>query len=480
MSMEDESVHDSCAVFGVFGHPEAANLTYLGLYALQHRGQESSGIVASDGTRVHSEVGMGLVADIFDEERLSKLKGYLAIGHNRYSTAGQSHISNAQPFLVDHSRGIIALGHNGNLVNGGRLRRGLEESGSIFRSTTDSEVILHLIARSAEDETELAIVDALNRLEGAFSLTMMTRDKLIGVRDPLGFRPLVLGKMKNGWEKEAWVLSSETCALDLIDADFEREILPGEMIIIDEEGPRSIFPFPPQQHQQCIFEFIYFARPDSHIFGKDVYTVRRQLGVELARENPIEADIVIPVPDSGVAAALGYSAESGLPMELGLVRNHYVGRTFIEPQNAIRHFGVKVKLNPMKAYLEGKRVVVVDDSIVRGTTSRKIVEMIKKAGAAEVHMRISSPPIICPCYYGIDMPTHKELIASFNSIEETRKHLMADSLAYLSLEGLLQCVKHRENEFCTACFSGTYPIPVDFADNQLSLFREFRTTEHRA
>ncbi len=480
MSMADEVVHESCAVFGVYGHPEAANLTYLGLYALQHRGQESSGIVASDGTRVHSEVGMGLVADIFDEERLSKLKGHLAIGHNRYSTAGQSHISNAQPFLVDHSRGIIALGHNGNLVNGGRLRRDLEESGSIFRSTSDSEVILHLIARSAEEGAELAIVDALNRLEGAFTLTMLTRDKLIGVRDPLGFRPLVLGKLENGWGRDAWVLASETCALDLIEAEFEREILPGEMIIIEEDGPRSLFPFPPQQHRQCIFEFIYFARPDSHIFGKDVYTVRRQLGVELARENPVESDIVIPVPDSGMAASLGYAAESGLPMEIGLVRNHYVGRTFIEPQNAIRHFGVKVKLNPMKSYLEGKRVVVVDDSIVRGTTSRKIVEMIRKAGASEIHMRISSPPITNPCYYGIDMPTYEELIASSNSVEETREHLAADSLAYLSLEGLLKCVSHRENEFCTACFTGSYPIPVDFADIQLPLFRELRTTEHRA
>ena len=480
MSMDDEAVHESCAVFGVFGHPEAANLTYLGLYALQHRGQESSGIVASDGTRVHSEVGMGLVADIFDKGRLSKLQGHLAIGHNRYSTAGQSSIVNAQPFLVDHSRGIIALGHNGNLVNAARLRRGLEESGSIFRSTTDSEVILHLIARSAEDETEPAIVDALNRLEGAFTLTMLTRDKLIGIRDPLGFRPLVLGKMANGWGRDAWILASETCALDLIDAEFEREILPGEMIIIDEDGPRSIFPFPKQQHRQCIFEFIYFARPDSHIFGKDVYTVRRQLGVELAREHPVEADVVIPVPDSGVAASLGYAAESGLPMELGLVRNHYVGRTFIEPQNEIRHFGVKVKLNPLKSYLEGKRVVVVDDSIVRGTTSQKIVEMIRKAGASEVHMRISSPPITNPCYYGIDMPTHKELIASSKTVEESRQHISADSLAYLSLENLLKCVSHRENEFCTACFTGAYPIPVNFTDIQLPLFRELRTTEHRA
>ena len=480
MPMADESVHESCAVFGIHGHDEAANLTYLGLYALQHRGQESSGIVASDGERVHSEIGMGHVADIFDEERLSKLGGHMAIGHNRYSTAGQSGITNAQPFLIDHSRGILALGHNGNLVNAARLRRELEEKGSIFRSTTDSEVILHLIARSSEEDTEHAIADALNHLEGAFTLTMMTRDLLIGVRDPHGFRPLVLGKIESNRGEPAWVMASETCALDLIEAEFEREILPGEMLIVDENGPRSILPFPPSQPKQCIFEFIYFARPDSHIFGDDVYSVRRELGVQLARENPVNADMVIPVPDSGLAVATGYAAESGLPMEMGLVRNHYVGRTFIEPQNAIRHFGGKVKLNPMRSFLEGKRVVVVDDSIVRGTTSLKIVEMIRQAGAIEVHMRISSPPITSPCYYGIDMPTHDELIASSNSIEEIRAHLLADSLAYLSLEGLMKCVAPREGDFCTSCFNGIYPVPVEFKDAQLPLFRELRTSEHRA
>ncbi|MBI3129007.1 MAG: amidophosphoribosyltransferase [Candidatus Tectomicrobia bacterium] len=480
MTPFDDHPHEECAVFGIYGHPEAANLTYLGLYALQHRGQESSGIVASDGERVHSEVGMGHVADIFTEARLDRLKGHLAIGHNRYSTAGQSHIVNAQPFLVTYSRGIIALGHNGNLVNAGDLRRELEATGSIFRSTTDSEVILHLIARSLEQETEGAIVDALNRLEGAFTLMMMTRDKLVGVRDPNGFRPLVLGRMSAPAGGEVWVLASETCALDLIEADFVREVAPGEMIVVDEEGLHSMFPFPPIRPTQCIFEFIYFARPDSYIFGENVYTVRRQLGVELARESPVDADIVIPVPDSGLAAALGYSAESGLPLEWGLVRNHYVGRTFIEPQQSIRHFGVKVKLNPMRAYLDGKRVVVVDDSIVRGTTSRKIVEMIRKAGASEVHMRISSPPITHPCFFGIDMPTRKELIASAKSVEETRLYLNADSLAYLSLEGLLRCVHPRGGEFCAACFTGNYPIPVHRVEPQLWLFQELKASEHRA
>lgn len=479
MPMADECVHESCAVFGIYGHSEAANLTYLGLYALQHRGQESAGIVASDGERVHSEIGMGRVAEIFDEDRLSRLSGHIAIGHNRYSTAGQSQISNAQPFLVDHSRGIIALGHNGNLTNAARLQKELEDAGSIFRSTTDSEVILHLIARSSEEDAELAIADALTRLEGAFTLTMMTRDLLIGVRDAHGFRPLVLGKMNHTKGKPTWILASETCALDLIEADFEREILPGEMIVIDAQGPRSIFPFPATQPRQCIFEFIYFARPDSHIFGDDVYSVRRELGVQLARENPVEADMVIPVPDSGLAAATGYAAESGLPMEIGLVRNHYVDRTFIEPQNAIRHFGVKVKLNPLPSFLDGKRIVVVDDSIVRGTTSRKIVEMIRHAGAKEVHMRISSPPITNPCYFGIDMPTHEELIASSQSVEEIRAHMLADSLAYLSLDGLFKCVAPRKDEFCSSCFTGEYPIPVEFEDAQLLLFRESRTTEHR-
>ena len=479
MDFGDDHPREECAVFGVFGHPEAANLTYLGLYALQHRGQESSGIVASDGERVHAEVGMGLVADIFTDTRISTLHGHIAIGHNRYSTAGQSHISNAQPFLVDHSRGVLALGHNGNLINAGTLRGELESSGSIFRSTSDSEVILHLIARSLEEKTEHAIIDALKKLKGAFTLTMMTPDKLIGVRDPMGFRPLVLGRLAGRNGDPAWILASESCALDLIEAELVREIKPGEMVIIDNEGVQSHYPFPATMPRQCIFEFIYFARPDSFVFGENVYKVRRRLGAQLAKESPVKADIVVPVPDSGLAAALGYSAESGLPIEWGLIRNHYVGRTFIEPQQSIRHFGVKIKLNPLKDYLEGKSVVVVDDSIVRGTTSQKIVEMLRNAGSSEVHMRISSPPITHPCFFGIDMPTHEELIASANGLEETRRFLDADSLAYLSIEGLLECVFPEEENFCRACFTGDYPMPVEHLEPQLSLFRNGLTTEHR-
>jgi amidophosphoribosyltransferase len=479
MDFGDDHPREECAVFGVFGHPEAANLTYLGLYALQHRGQESSGIVASDGERVHAEVGMGLVADIFTDTRISTLHGHIAIGHNRYSTAGQSHISNAQPFLVDHSRGVLALGHNGNLINAGALRGELESSGSIFRSTSDSEVILHLIARSLEEKTEYAIIDALRKLKGAFTLAMMTPDKLIGVRDPMGFRPLVLGRLAGRNGDPAWILASESCALDLIEAELVREIEPGEMVIIDDAGVQSLSPFPASSPRQCIFEFIYFARPDSFMFGENVYKIRRQLGVQLAKENPVKTDIVIPVPDSGLAAALGYSAESGLPIEWGLIRNHYVGRTFIEPQQSIRHFGVKIKLNPLKDYLEGKSVVVVDDSIVRGTTSQKIVEMLRNAGSSEVHMRISSPPITHPCFFGIDMPTHEELIASANGLEETRRFLGADSLAYLSIEGLLECVLPKEENFCYACFTGNYPMSVDQLHPQLSLFRNGLTTEHR-
>ncbi len=475
----DDHPREECGVFGIYGHPEAANMAYLGLYSLQHRGQESAGIVASDGEHVHSEVGMGLVADVFTQERIAKLQGRIAIGHNRYSTAGQSDIKNAQPFLVDYAKGTLALGHNGNLVNGGALREELEAKGSIFRSTTDSEVILHLIARSAEKNTEGAIIEAIRRLEGAFTLTMMTENMLIGIRDPYGFRPLVLGRLPTA-EGESWILASETCALDLIDAEYVREIAPGEMIVIDQDGTRSITYSPGETHRQCIFEFIYFARPDSLVFGKNAYAVRRKLGARLAEENGVPADIVIPVPDSGLAAALGYANASGLPLEWGLIRNHYVGRTFIEPEQSIRNFGVKLKLNPMKEFLADKRVVVVDDSLVRGTTSKKIVELLRRAGAQEVHMRISSPPITHPCFFGIDMPTLEELRASSSSVEEIRQYLGADSLCYLSIEGMLDCVHPREDTFCTACFSGKYPIPVEQSDYQLSLFRDSRTSEHRA
>ena len=479
----DDHPKEECGVFGIYGHPEAANLAYLGLYSLQHRGQESAGIVASDGDRVHSEVGMGLVADVFTEERIAKLQGSIAIGHNRYSTSGQSDIKNAQPFLVNYAKGTLALGHNGNLVNGGALRAELEANGSIFRSTTDSEVILHLIARSAEKTTVGAIVEAIQRLEGAYTLTMMTEDMLIGIRDPLGFRPLVLGKLPAEQAGgDSWVLTSETCALDLIDAEYIREVEPGEMIVIDKDGLRSITYSPPADLRQCIFEFIYFARPDSLIFGKNAYAVRKKLGARLAEEDSLglEADIVTPVPDSGLAAALGYADASGLPLEWGLIRNHYVGRTFIEPEQSIRHFGVKLKLNPMKEFLADKRVVVVDDSLVRGTTSKKIVELIRRAGAKEVHLRISSPPITHPCFFGIDMPTLAELKASSNSVEEIRQFLGADSLRYLSLEGMLSCTHPDEEAFCTACFSGNYPISIEQNDYQLSLFRDSRTSEHRA
>lgn len=476
----DDHPKEECGVFGIYGHPEAANMAYLGLYSLQHRGQESSGIVASDGERVHSEVGMGLVADVFTKERISKLRGHIAIGHNRYSTAGQSDIKNAQPFLVNYARGTLALGHNGNLVNGGALRAELEATGSIFRSATDSEVILHLIARSGEKSIEGAIIEAIQRLEGAYTLTMMTEDVLIGTRDPRGFRPLVLGKLpSDGRGPDSWVLASETCALDLIDAAYVRDIEPGEMVVIDCDGPKSISHSPPARHQQCIFEFIYFARPDSFVFGKNAYSVRQALGAQLAREDDLEADAVIPVPDSGLAAALGYANASGLPLEWGLIRNHYVGRTFIEPEQSIRHFGVKLKLNPIKELLADKRVVVVDDSLVRGTTSKKIVELIQRAGAREVHMRISSPPITHPCFFGIDMPTLSELKASSHSVEEIRRFLGADSLRYLSLEGLLRCVRPNEGAFCTACFSGEYLVRIEPNDHQLSLFRESRTSEHR-
>lgn len=477
----DDHPKEECGVFGIYGHPEAANMAYLGLYALQHRGQESAGIVASDGDRVHSEVGMGLVADVFTQERIGRLRGRIAIGHNRYSTAGQSDIKNAQPFLVNCAKGTLALGHNGNLVNSAALRAELEATGSIFRSTTDSEVILHLIARSKEKTAEGAILEAVQRLEGAYTLAMMKEDALIGVRDPLGFRPLVLGRLPSDLPGvDSWVLASETCALDLIDAEYVREVAPGEMVVIDADGPRSVSCAAPGRRRQCIFEFIYFARPDSLIFGKNAYSVRRKLGARLAEEDSLDADVVIPVPDSGLAAALGYARASRLPLEWGLIRNHYVGRTFIEPEQSIRHFGVKLKLNPIKEFLAGRRVVVVDDSLVRGTTSRKIVELIRRAGAKEVHMRVSSPPITHPCFFGIDMPTLAELKASSQSVEEIRRFLDADSLYYLSLEGLLGCVHPDEGEFCTACFSGDYPIPVDQSDDQLSLFRDSRTSEHRA
>jgi len=444
---------DECGVFGIFGHPEAANMTYLGLYALQHRGQESAGIAASDGGQVRISRDMGYVADIFDGEALSHLPGPIAIGHVRYSTAGESKLSNAQPILIDCAHGQIAICHNGNLVNARELRDELVSQGSIFQSGSDTEVILHLYARSRAQSIEDAIVESVSQVQGAFSLAILTRDRLIAVRDPHGFRPLALGRLG-----DAYVVCSETCAMDLIGATYERDIAPGEVLVISADGLRSIRPFPPAPLAQCIFEHVYFARPDSYVFGRSVNEVRTELGRILAREQPIAADVVVPVPDSGVCAAMGFADESGVPLRMGLIRNHYVGRTFIQPQQSIRHFGVKVKLNPVRSILDGRRVILVDDSIVRGTTSRKIVRMVRAAGAKEVHVRISCPPTISPCFYGVDTPRKSELIAATHTLEEIREFLEADSLGYLSLEGLLSAVQSERQSYCSSCYSGIYPV----------------------
>lgn len=468
-----DKFHDECGVFGIFGHPEAANLTYLGLYALQHRGQESCGIVASDGMYLKSHLGMGLVADVFKHDDVfEKLPGHSAIGHVRYSTAGGNGMKNCQPIMVDYSRGSIAVAHNGNLVNALEIRNSLEQSGSIFSTTADTETIVHLIARSQLDSLTERVSESLQQVRGAYSLAFLTETRMIAVRDPSGFRPLSLGKLDG-----AYVVSSESCAFDLIEAEYIREIEPGEMIVIDKIGLESFFPFKQQavRHTPCIFEYIYFARPDSRIFNRTVYPVRKEFGRQLARQYPVDADLVIAVPDSGVPAAMGYAEESGLPFELGLIRNHYIGRTFIEPQQAIRHFGVKLKLNPVRELLKGKRVVVVDDSIVRGTTSRKIVKMIRNAGAKEIHLRISSPPTSYPCFYGIDTPSRKELISASHSIAEITRYVTADSLCYLSLNGLhdaLGVFSEQQSDFCDACFSGDYPVkfPRLTDASQLGLF----------
>jgi amidophosphoribosyltransferase len=462
-----DKFREECGVVAVHGHPEAATLAYLALYALQHRGQESAGIVASNGEALIAHRGMGLVADTFDQDTLRRLEGRLAIGHNRYSTSGTTVLKNCQPFVVEWAQGALAIGHNGNLVNAALLRRTLEERGSIFQSTSDTEVIIHLIAASREGTLFDRIVDALGHVQGAYSLVMMSEDRIIVARDPAGFRPLVLGRLG-----DSVVVTSETCALDLVDATYEREIEPGEVLEITTDGMRSERPFPARPRHQCVFEYVYFARPDSDVYGRNVYQVRKMLGRQLARESGVPADIVIPVPDSGVPAAIGYAEEAGLPFEMGLIRNHYVGRTFIEPADSIRHFGVKVKLNALREVLDGKRVVVVDDSIVRGTTSRKLVHMIRQAGAVEVHMRISSPPTTNPCYYGIDTPTREELIASSQSLEEIRAFLAADSIAYLSQEGLYAFRGGAGNGFCDACFTGRYPVPLveEGPTRQLHLF----------
>jgi amidophosphoribosyltransferase len=465
--MDDGKFHDQCGVVGVYGHPEAANLAYLGLYALQHRGQESTGIVASDEREIHAEVGMGRVNDFFSEERLARLRGGLAIGHNRYSTTGSSTLRNAQPLLVDYARGSLAIAHNGNLVNAHRIRAELEAYGSIFRSTSDTEVILHLVAQARAKALIDCVVEALQQVQGAYSLLLMSRSEIIAVRDPYGFRPLCLGQLG-----DSYVLASESCALDLVEATYVREVAPGELIRLSRDGLQSYFPFPRVEPRHCVFELIYFSRPDSDVFGHNVHLIRKAFGRQLAREAPVEADIVMPVPDSGIPAALGFAEESGIPFDIGLIRNHYVGRTFIEPQQSIRHFGVKIKLNAIKRFLQGKRVVVVDDSIVRGTTSKKLVHMIRQAGAKEVHMRISSPPTTHPCLYGIDTPTREELIAANFSVSEICEYLQADSLAYLSHTGMMQVVRAENPQFCSACFTGDYPVRVPWQDDlhQLSLF----------
>src|SRR5215468_1256187 len=455
-----DKFREECGVFGIFGHEEAARLTYLGLYALQHRGQESAGIVSSDGSVLRAELGMGHVNDIFQEKSLTRLSGRAAIGHVRYSTAGKVSINEAQPFLVKCGFGQIALCHNGNLPDATEARHRLEMEGAIFSSTSDTEVVLHRIARSRAVDVVDAVVESLKNEEGAFSMLFATPESVIAARDPRGFRPLCMGDLDG-----ATVFASETCAFDLIGATYIRDVEPGEIIIVDSRGLRSFYAFEPKRVTHCVFEHVYFSRPDSLVFGRSVNKSRHRMGKQLARECPAEADIVVPVPDSGVAAAIGYAAQSGLKFRFALVRNHYVGRTFIEPQSQIRHFGVKIKLNPVRDLIEGKRVVLIDDSLVRGTTSKKIVKMVRDAGAVEVHMRISCPPTIAPCYYGVDTPTKEELIAAQNSIEDIRRYLDADSLGYLSIEGLLEAVGDPgAAKFCTACYTGNYPTQIDIHD----------------
>jgi amidophosphoribosyltransferase len=485
-----DKFHDECGVFGIVNDKDAANLVYLGLYALQHRGQECAGIasvsydstpsdtnigeaigssgageqiIAPDAPQIHVEKEMGYVADVFTQERLARLPGDTAIGHVRYSTAGGSMLCNAQPLVASTSKGPIAIAHNGNLVNGAEIRRKLEAEGAIFNTMSDTEVIVHLIARSRERDLERALIDALSQVKGAYSIVLLAPGRVYAARDPYGFRPLVLGRLK-----DALVISSETCAFDLIEAETVREIRAGEIVVVECHGEgalsRIVHQFPSQREARCIFEHVYFARPDSVVFGNNVAEARKRFGAQLAREHPVDADVVIPVPDSGVFAALGYAQESGIPFEFGLVRNHYVGRTFIEPKQTIRNFGVKVKLNPVREIVAGKRIVLIDDSIVRGTTSKKIVRMLKQFGAKEVHMRVSSPPTTGPCYYGIDTPQRRELIASAQSVDEIRKFIEADSLGYLSEQGMLNAVRNGDDPqrlYCTACYTGKYPVVKD-------------------
>ncbi len=464
-----------CGVFGIYGHPEAANIAYLGLHALQHRGQESAGIGASDGKRLTPHRAMGLVQACFSPKDLTNLPGSAAIGHVRYSTAGGSHIRNAQPFAVDYAHGSIAVAHNGNLTNHEALRERLEDRGSIFQSASDTEVIVHLIAASSAVDTESRVADALAQVEGAYSILFLGQTEMVAVRDPRGFRPLCMGRLDHPGGSST-VIASEPTSFDLIGATYVRDVEPGEMVVVGPNGTRSVFPFERQARKLCIFEHVYFARPDSRIEGANVYDVRKAFGRKLAEEQPLPnmqdlSDVVvIPVPDSGLPAAVGFAQHAGVAFDMGLIRSHYVGRTFIEPQQSIRHFGVRLKLSPNRAVIAGKRVVIVDDSIVRGTTSRKIVKMVRDAGAREVHLRISSPPTRWPCFYGIDTPTRAELIAATHSIDEICKYVTADSLGYLSLEGLVTAVRDIEQRakggstipddaYCLACFNGAYPVP---------------------
>ncbi len=477
-SKEDHQIpREECGIYGISGCKEAANFTYLGLYSLQHRGQESAGIVTSDGQHLFRYAGMGQVSHVFTEGKLRELSGHAAIGHNRYSTTGASFLRNAQPIRVESNLGGFALAHNGNLVNAWQLRSDLERSGSIFQTTIDSEVIVHLMARSQKKDFLDALIFALRQVEGAYSLLILTKDALYAVRDPNGFRPLVMGRRGDG----SIVFASETCAFDITDTTYERDVQPGEVICVDSRGLTSYHPFEKRPEALCIFEHIYFSRPDSRIFEQSVYEVRKQLGRYLAREHPVEADCVVPVPDSSTVAALGFAEESGIPYTMGLIRSHYIGRTFIEPEQKIRDFGAKIKYNVIRSAIEGKRVVIIDDSIMRGTTSRKLIKMFRRNGAKEVHFRISAPPTRFPCYYGIDIPTRHELIAATHSVEEIVRYLNVDSLGYMSLESAHAAMRDgtRERRWCDACFSGNYPLKLnqEESSNQKDLFPEYSVEE---
>lgn len=473
-SDEGHKPREECGVFGIYGNEGAANLSYLGLYTLQHRGQESAGIATSDGEHIYRYANMGKVVDVFKEEHMQSLRGHMAIAHNRYSTMGSSFLRNAQPLRVDSILGPIVLSHNGNLVNAGILRFALEREGSIFQTSIDSEVIVHLMARSGIPDFMDALIHALRKIRGAYSLLVMNKNCIYAIRDPQGFRPLVLGRLG-----DAWVVASETCAFDIIDAEYVREVLPGELIEISKNGIKSYFPFERQKQSLCVFEYIYFSRPDSIIFGNSVHEMRINLGRMLARQSPVEADIVVPIPDSSICAAIGYARESGIPYEKGMIRSHYIGRTFIEPTQKIRDFGAKIKYNIVRSVIADKRIVVVDDSIMRGTTMRKIIKMFRNGGAKEIHVRISAPPTKFPCFYGIDIPTRSELIASSHTIEEIRKYIRVDSIEYLTVETLLKAIDNSNMRFCTACFDGNYPIEFEqMEDSQKYLFEDMATSEY--